>query len=131
MIYLDANFFIFAAFDAGKKGDHARMILAEIIHGRKAVTSALAIDEVMWVFKRNKFAGNLRSTVEEIYTIRNLEVKEVSALIPIRALDFIERFALKPRDAFHASIMSELGITDIVSDDSDFDKISGLKRIVV
>ncbi|MEK6973865.1 MAG: type II toxin-antitoxin system VapC family toxin [Nanoarchaeota archaeon] len=44
-------------------------------------------------------------------------------------MDFIEKYGLKPRDAFHLAIMENFNIKEIVSDDSDFDKIKGIKRI--
>ncbi len=128
MIYLDANFFVLMN-SASVKGENARRILNEIIQGKRAVTSSLALDEVMWVFMKNKLRHELRRVIEEVYSVRNLEVKEVSSLIPLRALDFIEQHNLKPRDAFHLSLMEQLGIREIVTDDSDFDNIQGITRI--
>lgn len=128
-MYLDANFFILANFSEDKRGRTARTILQEIIKGKKAVTSSLALDEVMWVLVKQRQKEQVRSVIEEIYTIKNLEVKEVASTIPLRALDFIEIEGLKPRDAFHAAIMDNLGVTEIVSDDADFDKVSNVTRI--
>ena len=128
-MYLDANFFIFAYNDGGKKGKKAREILEEITTTKRAITSALALDEVMWVLKRNNQSSEMQELVQQIYSINNLEVKEVPARIPLLALHFIEIDNLKPRDAFHAAIMEHNGITEIISDDSDFDKITWVKRI--
>ena len=61
----------------------------------------------------------------------NLEVKEVPALIPLRALDFMEKHRLKPRDAFHVALMEHFGEREIVSDDTDFDRVPGIKRIKI
>ncbi|MBI4334644.1 MAG: type II toxin-antitoxin system VapC family toxin [Chloroflexi bacterium] len=52
-------------------------------------------------------------------------VKEVAASVPLQALDFVENNHLKPRDAFHVAIMRHFGISEIVSDDRDFDKVPG------
>ncbi|MBI2580838.1 type II toxin-antitoxin system VapC family toxin, partial [Candidatus Woesearchaeota archaeon] len=73
--------------------------------------------------------AELRQFVEGIYAIPNLEIKEVNSEIPLLALNFIEGFGLKPRDAFHAAVMESFAITEIVSDDSDFDRVKGIKRI--
>ena len=130
MIYLDANFFIFALLDQTRKGERAREIRKEIINGKSvAVTSVLTLDEIMWVLLKNKKQNLLRKAIEDIYSTPNLEVKEVSATVALKALDLIEISHLKPRDAFHAAIMKNLQLTQIVSDDSDFDKIQGIKRI--
>ena len=128
MIYLDANFFIFTNL-VDTKGKQARCILKEITQGKQAITSSLALDEVMWVFLKHNLKHEIKKIIEEIYSIKNLEVKEVSSLIPLKAVQFMEEHNLKPRDAFHLAVMKQFGITEIVTDDKDFDKIPGIKRI--
>lgn len=129
MIYLDANFFPYLFFDVEEKGEKARKIQSEIIKGKKAVTSALTLDEVMWVLIKNDKKEFIRKTVLDIYSMQNLEIRKVSPLVPITAIEFIEKYGLKPRDAFHLAIMKELKISEIVTDDPHFDKIPGIKRI--
>ena len=129
MLYLDANFFILSNFDTTTKGENARKLLQGVVEGKEAVTSVLALDEVMWVILRNRKETELRTVIEEIYSVKNLAVKEVPPSAPLTALDFIERYNLKPRDAFHAAVMKHFGITKIVSDDADFDRIRGIGRI--
>ncbi|MBI3412879.1 MAG: type II toxin-antitoxin system VapC family toxin [Candidatus Aenigmarchaeota archaeon] len=129
MIYLDANFFIFANFDTGEKGNNARRLYKEIVDGKKAVTSALGLDEVMWVLVKNKKAEMLREIIYEIYSTPNLSVKEVASTIPLKALDMIEKHRMSPRDAFHIAVMESSDIKEIVSDDSDFDKVEWISRI--
>ena len=128
-MYLDANFFIIGMFNRSKKGDAARNIMSSIKQGKKALTSSLALDEVMQVLYKNNWHTDVRVIIEEIYGIKNLEVKEVSSLVPLRALHFMEEYKLKPRDAFHAAIMESFGIKEIVTDDQDFDEIPDIKRI--
>lgn len=129
MRYLDANFFILYNFDQTPRGERARKIQADIVAGEEAVTSSLALDEVMWVLIRNRKAEVLRETIEDIYAVPNLDVRDVSGSIPLDALDFIEKYRLRPRDAFHAAVMKDLGLSEIVSDDSDFDRVEWIKRI--
>ncbi|MCP8308660.1 MAG: type II toxin-antitoxin system VapC family toxin [archaeon] len=131
MIYLDANFFVIYNFDKTVKGEKARKILEEIIAGKEAITSSLALDEVMWVIVKNKKIEALRETIEDIYAIPYLTVKEVGSDIPLEALDFIEKYSLKPRDAFHAAIMKSFHVKEIVSDDPDFDGVEWIKRIKI
>ena len=128
-MYLDANFFILLNFDYKDKGEKARQILDQIVKGKSAVTSVLTLDEVMWVIVKNKQEKELRNIIEEIYSIKNLVIKDVSNSIPLIALDIMERNKLRPRDAFHLAVMKVLGINTLVSDDKDFDKIQGIKRI--
>lgn len=130
-MYLDANFFIFAKFSEKQKGIRAREILQSITMGERALTSVLAIDEVMWVLRKEGWQEAMRPFVEEIYTVKNLEVREVPALVPLRALDVMEAHNLRPRDAFHVAIMEEFGINHIVTDDADFDRVKGIKRVAL
>ena len=132
MIYLDANFFVFALLDTTTKGQNASSIQESIVKGKVgATTSALALDELMWVLVKNKKQELVRRAIEGIYATPNLEVSEVGSGIPILALDFLEKYGFKPRDAFHAAIMRSLGLREIVSDDPDFDKIPWIKRIAL
>jgi len=130
MLYLDANFFIFALLDRTDKGVEARSLQQRIVEGKeRAVTSSLTLDEIMWVLIKGGKQHLLRTAVEGIYSMPNLDVVEVSSTAPLLALDFIERYDLKPRDAFHASVMRENNVETIASDDEDFDRIEWIKRI--
>jgi len=129
MIYLDANFFAFGILNLEEKGEKARKIHSDIIKGKKAVTSPLTLDEFMWVLIKNNRKELIRKAVLDVYSTPNLEIREVSSSVPIAAIEFIEKYGLKPRDAFHLAIMKELKINEIVTDDPHFDKISGIKRI--
>ncbi|HZW55825.1 MAG TPA: type II toxin-antitoxin system VapC family toxin [Nitrososphaerales archaeon] len=128
MIYLDANFFLFSNFDQTSRGDNARKLQGRIISGEKAATCVLTLDEVMWVIIRNKRKEALRETIEDIYSMPNLAIKEVSPSTALDALDLMEEFDLRPRDAFHIAVMKSSGITEIASDDPDFDRVKGIKR---
>jgi len=128
MIYMDANFFVLYNFDQTAKGENARKIQQQIIDGMKSATSSLALDEVMWVIMKTKRTEALRNTIQDIYAMPNLIITEVPGHVPLLALDLIENHNLKPRDAFHAAIMHNLGINEIVSDDPDFDRVDWIKR---
>ena len=128
-MYLDANIFVYANFDTGTKGSSARKLLRSIATGKNATTSALALDEVMWVAWKNKQKDKIREVIEDIYQVKNLKIVPVSTSIPLAAISLMETNLLKPRDAFHVAIMQELGEGTIASDDADFDKIEGIKRV--
>lgn len=132
MIYLDANFFLFSILDVTQKGENARKIQDSIIRGKQdASTSALTLDEIMWVLVKNKKKHMLRTVIEGIYSMPNLDISQVSSTVPLLALELIEKHALSPRDAFHVAIMKEGKIGSIVSDDDDFDKVEWVKRIPI
>jgi predicted nucleic acid-binding protein len=130
MIYLDANFFLFAILDITEKGKSARTIQDSIIKGKQyAVTSALTLDEIMWVLIKNKKRHLVRTVIEGLYSMPNLEISSVSSTLPLLALDMMEEYALSPRDAFHLATMRASKIRSIVTDDDDFDRVKGITRI--
>jgi len=45
------------------------------------------------------------------------------------SLHYLEKYALKPRDALHCATMQENEIEAIASFDKDFDKVKEIKRI--
>jgi predicted nucleic acid-binding protein len=130
MLYLDANFFIFALLDRTDKGAEARKLQQMIVEGKeRAITSSLSLDEVMWILIKGKKRHLLRTAIEGIYSMPNLDIVEVSSTAPLLALSFIEKYDLKPRDALHIAVMKEKEIKTIISDDEDFDRIEWIKRI--
>ena len=54
---------------------------------------------------------------------------DLNAEIVVRAHLITEKYNIQPRDALHAATALCNGATEIISDDSDFDKIKELKRI--
>jgi len=130
-MYLDANVISFAGFDRGAIGDRARSLLTEIMKGKKASTSSLALDECMWAAIKQKKGSELRGVIDSIYAVRNLDIRPVSSFVPRRALSIMEETGLKPRDAFHVAVMEEFGIKEIVSDDADFDKVPWIRRVEI
>lgn len=128
-MYIDANIFIFALDANTKTGDWAREILEQVIRGKHAITSSLAIDEVMWYLIKNNQKNNLKQYIQEIYSIRNLEVKETPALAPLQATTYIQEYNLEPRDAIHLACMKEFKQSTIISNDKDFDKVKHITRI--
>jgi uncharacterized protein len=130
-MYIDANVFIFSRLNTDEKGENSRKILSTVQSGRRAITSPLVLDEVIWVLRRNKYKGSIKDFLSELYAIENLEVVGVSSVIPIHAVQIMEEFQLRPRDAFHIAIMRETGTNEIVTDDADFDRVKGIKRIKI
>ena len=131
MKYLDANVFVIAAAQRDERGQQARAILHQIVRGESAVTSALAFDEMMWTLSKQGQKDIIRPILENLYRIGHLEIRDVPGNIPLLALNLMEECRLKPRDAFHAAMMREWNINEIVSDDADFDRVPGIKRVKI
>lgn len=128
-MYIDSNIFIFAAMDQDELGENCRKILDMIESDRiQAASSFLVLDEVMWVIKKN--IGKDES-VKVSKAALSLPVKwiDVSRSVMIESLDSFQRYNLDPRDCIHLSSMKNSGITTIISEDGDFDRVSSVKRL--
>ncbi|MEA1925172.1 MAG: PIN domain-containing protein [Candidatus Altiarchaeota archaeon] len=129
MRYLDANVFIYAALYDGKKAEHAREILREMVEGDVAITSTLTIDEVVWiVWKESNREKAIKESVR-ILELPNLKVLSVDAKDAYSALNLMNKYQkLKPRDAIHLAVSLRAGVFRIISDDSDFDDVDEIER---
>lgn len=96
----------------------------------KAYTSTIAWGEVVWVIRK---IFNFELSLEqercflEFPNLKFLSVKKSTILV---AHKLLERYKLKPRDALHAAVAIENGLTEIVSYDIDFDVLKELKRTI-
>ena len=131
-IYLDSNVFIFAAIAEDKRAKKAQSILKEVLSGSvNAVTSALTMDEVLWVlWKETKNRDFAIEQCQRILEFDNLELIDVNKNIIQDSMHLMrENPFLKPRDSIHLASAFNNNITQIVSDDADFDNVKEIERI--
>ena len=130
-MYIDSNIFIFASMDKRKLGENCRKII-KLINEQKisCAASFLIIDEVMWILKKN--VGR-ESAIKITKAMLSMPIKwiEVDKSVIIKMIDVFKKTILDPRDAIHIASMKELGISSIVSEDNDFDKVDGIERVTV
>jgi predicted nucleic acid-binding protein len=134
MRYLDANLFIYAALspDSEEIGISSRYILERVFGSHlNAATSSLTWDEVVWAIR--KLEGVEVASLEggRFLSFPKLTILNVSESTVNRAQALLKTYGLKPRDAIHAACCMENGIDEIISDDSDFDDVKGIKRIEI
>ena len=128
-MYIDSNVFIFAATDKGKLGRDCREIINLIT--RQKITCAasfLIVDEVMWILKKSIGKESVVKITKDMLSLP-IKLIEIDRSIIIRMMDIYEKTTLDPRDAIHVSPMKEVGLSIMVSEDKDFDNISGVERI--
>jgi len=128
-MYVDSNIFIFAAMDTGKIGEDCRKIVHLINSNQTAFTASfLVVDEVIWVLKKN--VGK-EDAIKITKAMLSLPIKwiNVHRSIIIQMINIHESTILDPRDAIHLSSMKEFGVSTIVSEDKDFDRIKGIERL--
>lgn len=132
MIYLDSNVFIYGVLYEDKKAESARALLQEVALGRRqATTSVLALDEALWIiWKEKKDRAYALQRIRAFMRFTGLSIISTTEETFSKALELLETHTfLKPRDGIHAATAVLEGITTIVSDDADFDKIPPLRRV--
>ena len=129
MIYLDTNIFIYASIDESEIGKKCSEIISLHLNEKKDVaTSCLTWDEVVYGIRKK--VGKEMSIIQgkNLIEMQNLLWLDTNNLIISKAQELMEAYNLKPRDAIHAATAIVNGIKEIISDDSDFDKVKEIKR---
>jgi len=128
-LYIDSNVFIFAAVDSGRLGRNCREIV-RLINEKKitCASSFLVIDEVIWVLQRK--IGK-ESSIKIAKAMLSMPIKwiDIDKSVIIKMIETYEKTALDPRDAIHASAMKGVGLSVILSEDGDFDKVEEIERL--
>ena len=128
-MYIDSNIFVCAAVEDEQLNLDCKKIVEHINTGPLTfLASFLVLDEVIWALKKTigkEDAGRISRTMLSL-PIRWINVQRS---IATNMIDIYEMTGLDPRDALHVSSMREFGITTIISEDSDFDKIDGIERL--
>ncbi len=94
-----------------------------------AYTSVLTWDEVAYVVNRVMGRADYINAGKKFIRYPNLRFIPASIDIIVRAQEIIQNYNLKPGDAIHVANALSKNIHNIVSDDSDFDKIDLIKRV--
>lgn len=82
------------------------------------------------VHHRLRITGDAQMSVADARDISALvNLMEFDEKVLLAALNLIEMTGVRGRDAVHVATAQVTGISEIVSTDSDFDDIPGIKRI--
>jgi len=134
MIYIDSNVFIYPVIYNNKVSGvvKAKEYLLKIAKGQlKACTASLTWDELVWIVRK---ISDINSAIQEgkrFLEFPYLQILNIDHNILQKAQELLEEYCLKPRDAIHAAAALVNNINQIVSDDDDFDRIKGVKRLSI
>lgn len=133
MKYLDSNVFIYpvvASEKTERKASLAKNLLLQVARGNlKVATSSLTWDELVWCVRRIAGVEIAAKEGERFLEFPNLRIIPVDEKILQISQRVVSRYGAKPRDAIHAGCAISNNIKEIISDDSDFDKIAEIKRV--
>jgi len=129
-VYIDANCFIYAS-STEEENIKAKKVLEKIKAGnyKKAYTSVLTVDEFLWRAQKEVGRELAAKGTSIFFSLENLELIDANSEIISQAIELYKNEKLDPRDAIHLASMVSKGIKTIISSDSDFDKLRGIKRI--
>jgi hypothetical protein len=126
LIFLDANFLVYLNLSHEEVVDYyLRLLRSDTIF-----TDPLVLDEVIYVSKKKygvKYCDTI-SFLDEIVlpyiTVLPVTVKDYE-----RAKEIMLKYSLKPSDAFHVAVMLNNSVPTILSEDREFDKVNGIRRV--
>lgn len=134
MIYVDANVFVYLSCYGEETPENISSLekIGRLVREKQLLgTSTLTWDEVAWIATKN-FGNEKAQEVSErlLFNIPRLTFLSVNLNTVHSAQEFFKQ-GIRPRDAIHAACALENKCKEILSDDADFDKIIGLKRIPI
>src|SRR5712692_2202204 len=125
--FVDANIIIYSTVPS-EQGDACSEILAAITNGQAAGRTSPAVLEEVWHIERSGRAGDLRSLTQHAFTL-------FSPLLPVTDQAFRLALAVQgsgglgANDRVHVGTCLAHGIDYILSADSSFDGVSGIRRV--
>ena len=131
--YLDANALVYLKDVAAEQHNECVSIITRLItEGYNLYVSPLGIDEFLYVvyftLRKNKsktVINELKNSLSSILSLPMLTIinPPLQKSSQIEAVEYIERFSLRPRDAYHLLTMKHHKIKHFLTFDRDFDKV--------
>lgn len=128
-MYVDSNVFFYAKISDTRYGGPCTKIIEDIARAKlKATASTLVVLEVANALRKYGLADAVKDEIDAICSL-GMVLGPVDEVIIRRAGDIYQEVGISPYDCVHVATMRRLGVTEILSADRDFDKISGIRRI--
>ena len=128
--YLDTTVFTYGILyddeKARKSKEFVKQIAKKIFLG---ISSTITWDEVFYTVKKTLGKEIAIEEGKKFLELPNLLLLKLDKDILLKAQELTEKYSIDPRDAIHAATAIIHNAIEIVSDDSDFDKIKEIKRI--
>ena len=151
-VFVDANIFLYPALDDPRYGESANRFLKRISNGDViGFTSVLVLNEVLHKLMISEVAKKCKISPSEslrhmksnpaiisqlekcwddikwIKEIRNLTILDITTEISALGLKYSKDFKLLSSDGVHVATMETHGLTNLASNDSDFERVDWIK----
>ena len=127
--FVDSNVFFYARIMDGVYGKSCATLLRSIATEKLvASTSALVPIEVCNSMRKYGLAADVGAEMRAIFSL-GIEIYGIDASDAQEAAEIFESARINPYDCLHAAVMRRMGLSEIISADKEFDKISWINRI--
>lgn len=137
--YLDSNFLCFFKDETSKNHSQTINALIKITNnGLTPCISSLVLDEFLHAMKlkfikqgTKNYFSSLRTLLREVLQLPKLELIHTSKELSDHEIvvDLMEKYSLKPRDAYHLLTIKNNNVDYLATFDSDFDKVFDLTNL--
>jgi len=128
-IFIDTNFFVYLNVQEPEQRKLYNDFYSKLLEKYDLYTDVLVLDELIFVSKK-KYSVPYNASIDLIendilpyVTILGITKNEYE-----KTKELILKYNLKPSDALHVAAMLNNGITLILSEDHDFDRVIEIKR---
>ena len=131
MIYLDANIFLYPLVYGEEKEEVKKSVfyLNKLIKGEiEGCTCVLTWDEIYYIILKVSGITEAIDAGEKFLSFPNLQFLKVDFEVINEAHKIAANFKIKPRDAIHAASAFKYCNGEIISNDSIFDNVRGIRR---
>jgi len=132
MYYFDANVFILPQIydESINEVKKAKEYLIKLASGEiEGCTSTLTWNEIVYAIRKHAGKNESQIAGRKFLSFPNLKIISIDFEILLKAQEIVENFNVMPRDAIHASCALKFCNGKMISNDSDFDKITEIRRI--
>jgi hypothetical protein len=128
-VYIDSNVFFYAKILDARYGEACAEIVENIAKAElEATASTLVVLETANALVRYGLTNAVKDEIDAICSL-GMTLSPVDDIIIRWAGDIFRESGISPSDCVHVATMKKFGVTEILSADKDFDKISGIRRI--
>lgn len=126
--YVDVNVFVYWLCGHPSFGEKAKNWIERIEKEGNFVTSALAIYETLIIVagltgKNLKDKEIVTTVIDSLTSLRGLKIEPLLKEDFAKAVEVMNDFGLDFEDSLHLAVASRKNVEEIVSNDSDFDKV--------
>lgn len=126
---MDTNIIIFHVLKDSNFWKRSAEIIKNIDEGENVFIPLPVLKEILFELRRHN--KGLSEIIEILMSFQrdNVKIAEDDFDTFIQGLQAAEKYKINPTDGVIVSLMNKYGITEIYSNDLDFDKVPGIKRI--